>query len=122
MSVPTREGGAALEPRIARLLTIGTYASVAAIAVGVVLMAATGRSPLDVAPAFEPARVLADLAALRPAGFLWLGLVLVLATPAVNVLAALAGFVLGGERGMAAVAVAILVVIAVGVLTGIAGG
>ena len=120
---PSRPAGPAeggLERTIARLLSIGTLASMASIAVGVVGMAATGRSPLDVAPALDLARLPADLVALRPAAFLWLGLVGLVATPSARVLAALVGYLREGERAMALVAGLILLVVALGVLAGTA--
>ncbi|MEO7663923.1 MAG: DUF1634 domain-containing protein, partial [Candidatus Limnocylindrales bacterium] len=103
--------GRSLESRIGQLLAIGTYASVALIAVGVVLMAADGISPLATAPPFEPGRIPADLVAMRPAGWLWLGLLLVLATPSARVVASLVGYWRGGERTMALVSGMILGVI-----------
>jgi uncharacterized membrane protein len=107
-----------LESSIARVLTIGTYASVGLIALGVVAMAAVGVDPLAPAPGFDPATIPADLAALRPAGFLWLGILGVLVTPASRVGASLVGYLRSGERLMAGVSVAILIVIAAGVVTG----
>jgi uncharacterized membrane protein len=88
---------------------------------GVILMLAGGHSPLDPAPAFDPARLLDDLITLRPAGFLWLGLLVVLATPAARVALSVAGFIRAGEPRMAGVAVLVLVVIGVGILFGTAG-
>jgi uncharacterized membrane protein len=104
-----------LERSIARLLTIGTYASVALLVVGVVLMLASGIGPRSGGPAFDPTTLVPDLLALRPAGFLWLGLVVVVATPAARVLASLVGYVRRGERSMTIVAALILVVIALSV-------
>lgn len=122
MTVDGADAGRSLETQIGRLLTVGTYVSVALIAVGVLLMAATGRSPLDVAPALALSRLAADLVALHPAGFLWLGLLLVLATPTARIVASLIGFLLAGEREMAIVAALILAVIALGVAVGTVGG
>ena len=113
--------GRPLEASVARLLMAGTYSAVALIAVGVLLMVLTGRSPRDVAPAFDPGRLVADLVALRPSGFLWSGVLIVLATPLTRVLAALGGYVRAGEREMAVVAGLILGVIVTGVLVGTAG-
>ena len=110
-----------LEGRVARVLTIGTLLAVGLLAIGSVLLIASGRSPLDVAPPFDPARCLADLATLQPVGFLWLGLVVVIATPAARVAAALVGYNRQGERAMALVAGLVLVVIALGVAIGLAG-
>jgi uncharacterized membrane protein len=109
-----------LEQAIARLLTTGTYLSIAILAGGVAAMIATGRSPLDVAPGFDPGRIPTDLAAVRPEGFLWLGLVVVIATPAARVAASLVGFARRSERGMVVVSALILAVIAVSVVLAIA--
>ena len=111
-----------LESSIARLLTVGTYLSVGLTALGVGLLIAAGGSPLATAPAFDPARLGPDLAALRPEGFVWLGIVSLIATPAARVTAALVGYARSGERAMAVVALLILAVIAVGVATGLVTG
>jgi uncharacterized membrane protein len=111
-----------LEARIARLLTMGTYASIALIVAGTLGFLAAGRSPLETAPGFDLTRLPADLANLRPAGFLWLGLLGVIATPAARVVAALVGYARLGELRMAAVAALILVVIAAGVAAGTLAG
>jgi uncharacterized membrane protein len=104
-----------LQLAIARLLTIGTYASVALLTAGVIALIAAGRSPLDEAPGLDPGRLPADLLALRPEGFLWLGLLLVVATPAARVVATLVSYVRRGERTMAWVSIGILAVIALGI-------
>ena len=109
-----------LDRRIARLLIAGTYLSVGLLAVGVILMAARGVSPLDPSPAFVLDRVPADVVGLRPQGFLWLGLLVALATPLARVGASLVGYLAGGERRMAAISVGILVVVTVGVIVGVA--
>ena len=110
-----------MDGRIARLLRIGTYVAVALIAIGVVLMLATGRSPLDVAPDFDPARLIADLVGLQPAGFLWLGLIVVLLTPAARVAVSGLGYARIGDRSMALIAGLVLIVILTGVLIGTPG-
>jgi uncharacterized membrane protein len=110
-----------LEARVSLVLKVGTYAAIGLVAAGVVLMTLDGRSPLDVAPAFDPSRLPGDLAALRPSGFLWLGVLLVLATPPARVLVALIGYLRGSEREMALVALLILIVIALGVVAGTSG-
>jgi len=109
-----------LDRTVARLLTGGTYLSVGLMAVGVVLMAITGVSPLAGAPAFDPRQIPADIVALRPTGFLWLGLLVILATPIGRVIVSLIGYLASGERRMALISVAILVVIGVGVILGVA--
>ncbi|HEX8026379.1 MAG TPA: DUF1634 domain-containing protein [Candidatus Limnocylindrales bacterium] len=114
--------GRDLEGTIARLLSIGTYVSIAFIAVGVVLLLVAGTSPLDAAPAFDAGRIPADLVGLKPEGFLFLGIVGLLVTPAARVAAALVGYARSGERRMVVVALLILLVIAVGVAVGTAAG
>jgi uncharacterized membrane protein len=113
---------ATLERSIGRLLAIGTYASVALLVVGVVLMLADGIGPRSEGPTFNPANILPDLLALRPAGFIWLGLLVVVATPAARVLAALLGYARQGDRTMAIVAALILAVIALSVVLARVGG
>jgi uncharacterized membrane protein len=107
---------AGLEHLVGRLLTFGTYASVALLAVGVVALLAAGRSPLDGGPGFEPGSLVSDLVALRAEGFLWLGLVAVIATPSARVLLALVGYLQRRERDMALVAALILGVILLSVV------
>jgi uncharacterized membrane protein len=109
-------GSAGLEQSIARLLTLGTYGSIALLVVGVILMLARGIVPLSGAPTFDPAAIPSDLAGLRPEGFLWLGLVAVVATPSARVAASLIGYARRRDRAMVAVAALVLVVIAVSVL------
>lgn len=106
---------APLERVIARLLTVGTQVSIALLAVGLGLMFAAGIDPLSGGPALDPARLVPDVLALQPAGFLWLGLLVVVATPAARVAASLVGFARAGERPMVAVAGLILIVIAVSI-------
>lgn len=107
---------AALEGRVARVLRVGTNVAVALVAVGVVLMLVSGRSPTEAAPVLDPAGLVAGLATLQPAAFIWLGVLVVLATPVARVLTAGIGYLRNGEREMAVVAVLILAVIALGVI------
>lgn len=104
-----------LDRAIARLLIIGTYVSVALLAVGALLMFALRISPLEGGPPFEPGLILDDIVGLRPVGFIWLGLLVVVATPAARVAASLVGYLRGGEPRMALVSGLILIVIAVSV-------
>ena len=104
-------GAPGLEQSIARLLSVGTYASIGLLAVGVVLMVINGIAPLSGGPAFDLSRLVPDLASFRPAGFLWLGLLAVVATPTARVGASLIGYARGGERAMAIIAALILIVI-----------
>ena len=100
-----------LDRTISRLLTVGTYGSVALLGVGVLLMIAARITPLGGSPTFEPGKIVDDLLHLRAQGFIWLGLICVVATPSARVIASLVGYVRLGERSMAIVAALILVVI-----------
>jgi uncharacterized membrane protein len=108
-----------LEVAVAHVLQLGTYAAVALVAVGTVLLIAGGHSPLEGGPPLDVEHIVGDVAALEPAGFLWLGILGIVATPALRVLRALLGFARRGERGMVGTSVAVLVVIAVGVVVGV---
>ena len=107
-----------LEQVIARLLTIGTYGSVAILALGTATMLVSGVQPLAGWTPFDPTRLGEDLGHLRPAGIIWLGLVAVVATPASRVVASLIGYLRQGERSMAVVAGLILAVIVLSVALG----
>lgn len=111
-----------LDVRLGRILSVGTLAGASALAIGVALMMASGISPLDATyPALDPGGLLGGLVAFEPAAWLWLGIVVVVATPILRVVGALVGFAGGGETAMVGVALAILVVVAVGVVVGSAG-
>jgi uncharacterized membrane protein len=110
------------ERRLGRLLIVVTWIAVILLLSGVVLLLAAGISPLSGGPALEPDRLVADVVAVTPAGFLWLGLLAVIATPISRVLGAALGFFRGGERLMAAISLAILTVIGLGVLAAILTG
>ena len=115
----TVDGG--LEVTIARLLTAGTYGSVGLLVAGTVLLLAEGRSPLDLGPVFDPSQIVADVLGLRSAGFLWLGIVGMIATPSARVIAALLGYARLGDQRMVVVAALILVVLVAGVIAGLIG-
>ena len=110
---------ASLEVALAQVLQLGTYASVALVAAGSVLLLATGGSPIQGGPPLDLATLSADLVAFRPAGLLWLGILGILATPGLRVARALLGFARRGEQRMVAVSVLVLAVIAVGVIVGV---
>jgi uncharacterized membrane protein len=113
-TAPGPDPSASLEHTIARLLTIGTYLSIALLVIGLGLRLATGSGP-SAGPAFDLTRLVTDLLGLKPEGFLWLGLVVVVATPAARVVASLVGYLRRGEPRMAIVAALILLVIAASV-------
>src|SRR5689334_13994451 len=110
---------ASIEVGLGHILQLGTYASMALVAVGVLLLLAGGGSPLAGGPTFDLAAIPGDIVALRPAGFLWLGIVGVLSTPAIRVGRALLGFARRGERRMVLISGGVLAVIAVGVIVGV---
>ena len=108
---------AADERQIGRLIVRITYLAVALLGVGVVSMVATGVSPLDAVPTLDAAGLIAAMGGLRPEGVLWLGLMAVIATPIIRVLAAAFAYARGAEWRMVAISIAILAVIATGVVT-----
>jgi uncharacterized membrane protein len=126
MSATTPDGGsvvgtapAGVEAQIARILALGTRLGIALLAVGSLLLVAAGISPLaEDWPPLDLAALPADLLALRPEGFLWLGLLVTIATPLLRVMAATLGFARAGERRMVVLGVAVLVVIALAVVAG----
>jgi len=107
---------------IGRLLIGVTYAATAFLAVGVGLMLASAISPLSGGPALDLGSLAGDLASLQPAGFLWLGLIAVIATPITRVAAAAIAFAIAGDRRMVLIALAILAVIATSVATALLAG
>lgn len=110
------------ERTIGRLLIGLTYLATALLVVGVLLMLASGISPLSGGPRLDPGSLTIDLVTLTPSGFLWLGLLAVIATPISRVVAAAIAYARGGERGMVGVSLAILVVIAIAIGSAVAGG
>jgi uncharacterized membrane protein len=114
---------AGIEARIARLLTIGTRVAVAFLAAGSLLLVASGTSPLATPwPPLDLTTLPSDLLHLQPEGFLWLGLLVMIATPLLRVITATMGFARAGERRMVLLGIAVLVVIALAVVAGVAGG
>jgi uncharacterized membrane protein len=107
-----------LDRVVGRLLTIGTYLSVLLLAIGCVLLFAYRILPLAGGPPLEPGVIVDDIVHLRPAGFMWLGLLALLATPIARVGVALFGYAARGEQTMTVVSVLILVVIATSVVLG----
>jgi uncharacterized membrane protein len=106
-----------LELRIARLLVLGTYLGVALLAIGIVLMLASGVDPLTTPSVrFDPASIAGDLTALRATGFLWTGVLVLMALPVTRVAIAAVAFARSGDRRMAAIALAVLIVLAISVV------
>lgn len=108
---------AADERQIGRLIVRITYLAVALLGVGVLSMVATGVSPLDAVPTLDAAGLIAAIGGLRPEGVLWLGLMAVIVTPIIRVIAAAFAYARGAEWRMVAISIAILAVIATGVVT-----
>jgi uncharacterized membrane protein len=112
----------ALERRVGTVLGLATNGSVLLLAFGVGGMLLAGLDPLGKSfPRFDLAALPRDLADRATSGFLWLGLLAVILTPSIRVIAALAGFAGAGERRMAVVALIVLAVICLGAIVG-AGG
>ena len=118
---PHRAPPADLDRVIGRLLTIGTYVSILLIAIGCVMLFAGRIDPLAGGPPLEPGLIVDDIAHRRPAGFMWLGLLALLATPILRVIVSFAGYAARGERTMAVVAALILVVMVASIALGNAG-
>ncbi len=107
------------ERTIGRLLKVMTYVAVGLLLVGFLAMIIAGISPIDAWPALDPGALPAQLVAATPVAFLWLGLLAVIATPIVRVIAAGVAYASGGEWRMVAISIAILAVIIVGVASAV---
>jgi uncharacterized membrane protein len=116
---PTRGVEASFEGTIGRLLIALTYVAVILLAIGVGLLFVRGISPLSGGPLFDPRRLVRDVMALAPEGFLWLGLLAVIAAPVARVIAAAIGYARAGDRSMVLIALAILAVLAASVATAV---
>jgi uncharacterized membrane protein len=120
--VDPTESSSGLESTLARVLQVGTYLSISLVAIGVGLHILSGGSPLDPGPPLDMGGFIRDLTAARPAAFVWLGVLGIIATPGLRVAGALVGFARRGERTMTLVAFLILAVVALGVLAGVVTG
>jgi uncharacterized membrane protein len=109
---------------IARLLIVGLWLAMGFILVGVVLMLATGTDPLDHGPIppFDPAQIPSEMLALQPAGFLWAGIVLVIALPIGRVVVAGVGFLAAHDRRMALISLFVLLVVLASIVAAIGLG
>ena len=112
---PSDARAAAAEYLIGRLLIAMTYVAVGLLVVGVVLMIADGISPLSGGPGLDLATLGSQLVALDPAAFLWLGLLVVVATPIGRVIVAGIAYARQADWLMVAIALGILAIIAIGV-------
>ncbi len=121
MSVNAESIRLAAERRIGRMLIALTYISVGLLVIGVLLLLAAGISPLAGGPALDVASLGGSLATFDASGFLWLGLVAVIATPISRVILAAVAYGRSGDWSMVAIAIGIVGVIVVGVVTASAG-
>jgi uncharacterized membrane protein len=119
-----RLDAATLEVLIARLLVVGTYLAMALIVLGVAGMLADSIDPMDhgTPPPFDLSAIPADLSALRPVGFLWLGIGLVIALPIGRVIVAGIGFLAARERRLALVSLGVLVVVGISIAAALGMG
>ena len=115
MTASGRASARQAERLIGRLLIGITYASVALLVVGVALLIVAGISPVSGGPRMDPGRLVSDLVGLKPAGFLWLGLLAVIAAPVSRVTVALVAYVRDEDWLMVGVSTAILLVIAIAI-------
>jgi len=115
----------ALEAAVGRLLVAGTWLAMALVLAGVVLMLVGGVDPLahGAVPGFDAARIPADVLALRPEGFLWAGIVLIIGLPIGRVVVAGVGFLAAGDRRLALVSLLVLLVVlaSIGAALGLEG-
>lgn len=123
-SSATADAAVRIEAIISGLLRNGTYLAVALVLVGVAGMLLTGVDPLDHGgvPGFDAASIPGDLLALRPRGFLWAGLITVMALPVGRVVVAGLGFLAAGDRRLAMVSGAVLLVVLASIVAALAVG
>ena len=106
-----------LETLVARMLTIGTRVAVVLVLIGVVLMLVNGIDPLTTAlKPFALTSILGDLAALRLEGFLWSGLLVVMAMPVARVVVSGFGFLAAGDGRLALVSLLVVLVLTASVI------
>jgi uncharacterized membrane protein len=120
LSTPTRsrQTATAIESVVAQILVVGTYLAVGLILIGVLGMLASGIDPLShpAAMRFNLAALPSDLISLRPAGFIWAGILVVMALPIGRVVVAGAGFFAAGERRLALISVLVVLVVVLSIV------
>jgi uncharacterized membrane protein len=117
--LPASDTAARLEVLIGRLMVWGVYAAMALIVTGIVLAGLAGIDPLahTLEPALDPVGIVTAMLALQPEGFLWAGIVLILAIPIGRVVVAGVGFLATGERRFALISLMVLLVVLVSIVT-----
>ena len=119
-SVPqgARQAATGIETLVARILVVGTYVAVALILVGVVLMLRAGIDPLAAGafPPFDLSSIPGEIRDGDPTGFIWAGIVLVMALPIGRVVVAGAGFYAAGSRRLALVSALVVLVVTLSVV------
>ncbi len=120
MGKDDRRGTFEAERLIGRLLITLTYVAVALLLVGVVLMLGAGISPLAGGPGLDLGSLGAEILALDPAGFLWLGLLVVIIAPIGRVVVAGVAYGRNGDRLMVGVAAGIVSIVGIGIVIAVA--
>jgi uncharacterized membrane protein len=112
----------AMEAIVGRLLVVGTWLAMALVLAGVLLMLVSGVDPLahGAIPPYRPAAIPGDIAALRPEGFLWAGITVIVLLPIGRVVVSGFGFLAARDLRMAGVSLAVFLVVAASVATAIA--
>jgi uncharacterized membrane protein len=105
----------ATERRIGRLLIAMTLVAVGLLVIGAVLMVINGVEPDSGGPSFRAATLAQQITSFDAAGFLWLGLIAVIAAPIGRVIVAAVAYAREGDRLMVAISLAILLVITIGI-------
>jgi len=107
----------AMEAAIGRLLVAGTWIAMGLIAIGVVLTLTTGVDPLShgAIPPFNLRDIPPAIVALRPEGFLWSGILLVIALPIGRVAVAGIGFVAARDWRLAVISLLVLIVVLISI-------
>ncbi len=116
--------GFAMEAIVARMLVVGTWLAMALVLVGVLLMLASGVDPLahGAIPPYQPAAIPGEIAAGRPAGFLWAGITVIVLLPIGRVVVSGLGFLAARDFRMAAISLAVLLVVGASVLAAVVLG
>ena len=111
----------AMEAAIGRLLLAGTWIAMALIAVGVVLTLGNGVDPLDHGgiPPYRLSSIPAAIVAMKPEGFLWSGITLLIALPIGRVIVGGIGFLAARDLRLALISLLVLLVVLVSVAAAI---